>query len=103
MFHPFIGIVIQVNKQRIPSFGQCFIVDGESVVLGCNVGFVLAYLKYRLVMAAVSVFQFVSVGASGKGHQMVAQANYIDGSIRVECVGKGLDSQIALLWITGSV
>ena len=57
--YAFVGAVVHVDEEWFPLFGQCFGVDGETVVLRCDETFVGAEAAHRLVVAAVSVFELI--------------------------------------------
>ena len=75
MLHSFVGIIIQVDEQRFPSFGQGFVVNGKTMILGSDIGFIGAHLQNGLIMASMPVFEFVGVGSGGQGHQLVSKAD----------------------------
>ena len=65
MPYAFVGIVVHVDEEWAPIVGQRSVVDGKTVVLRGDEAPVGPYLPYRLVVAAMSVFQFVYLSASG--------------------------------------
>ena len=71
MFHPLIGKIVEIDKQRLPFLAEGVVINGIPMVLGGNVDIGCARLQYRLVVAAVTVFQFIAPGPPGKGHQLI--------------------------------
>ena len=59
-----VGAVVHVNKQRFPIGRKGAGIYSITMILACNVALRCAYLLYGLVMAAMTVFQFICLGAS---------------------------------------
>ena len=60
----FVRTVVHVDEERFPVGSQCVVVYSITVVLRGDETLFRAYHAYRLVMAAVTVFQFVDFGTS---------------------------------------
>ncbi len=66
MTDPFVCIVVDVDKQRFPVARKGIVIDSISVVLGSNVRPGCSHLNNRLVVAAVTILQFICIGSGGK-------------------------------------
>lgn len=55
MFHSLVGVIVEVQKEGLPSGMKGVVVDGKSMVLRSNVGFVGTHFQYGLVVTAVAV------------------------------------------------
>ena len=74
MAYALVCAVVHVYEQRFPVRGQSVVVYRESVVLRCNEAAFCSGLTYGLVVAAVSVFEFVCACAGSLGEKLVAHA-----------------------------
>ena len=74
MADAFVGAVVHIHKPRFPVGSEGLVVNCESVVLRGDEAAVGADHADRLVVAAVAIFQFIGVGTSGPGEQLVAHA-----------------------------
>ena len=59
-----VGTIIHIDEQRFPIGSQCIIIYRITVVLTGNETTFRSYHAHRLVMAAMTVFQFIDGGAS---------------------------------------
>ena len=75
----FVGAVVHVDQQLPPAFRQGLAVQGVAMVLARDETAVGADEAYRLVVAAMAVFQFQDAGAGGDAEELVAQADAHDG------------------------
>ena len=62
MFHPFIGLVIQVNEEGLPIRRQGSTVYGKTMILRGNICFVRIHKQYRLIMAPMTILEFIGIG-----------------------------------------
>lgn len=66
-----IGAIVHIDEQRFPVFRQRVVVYGVTMILGGDETTLSTHHAHRLVMAAVSIFQFVYLGAPRLGKQLV--------------------------------
>ena len=73
-----VGTVIHIDEQRFPIGSQCIIIYRITVVLTGNETTFRSYHAHRLVMAAMTVFQFIDGSASCFGKQLIPHTNAED-------------------------
>ena len=103
MLHSLIRLVIQVDEERFPFCRKCFIVNGIAMILRSDEGPVGPHLQDRLVVAAVPILELVGLGASGKRHELVAQANPEDGLVGGEGFLQVCDGHVASLRVARAI
>ena len=59
MSYTLICSVVEIDKQRLPFGGQSLVIHRKTMILAGDITALGSYKAYRLVVAAVSVFQFV--------------------------------------------
>ena len=67
--------VIHIDEQRFPLLTQRIVIHGVTMVLRGDEAFLRAYHTYRLVMATMTVLQFIDRSAAGFRQQLVTHAN----------------------------
>lgn len=75
MPYTLVGTVVHVYEMRFPVGGNSVVVYGESMVLRCYEATFRAAETHRLVMAAVSVFEFVDLRACGFAEELISHAD----------------------------
>ena len=103
MAHTFECLVVQVNVRQF-DFGlrQRVGVDGEVVVVGCDLDFAGVELLHRMVAAVMSEFQFESLAAERDAGQLVPETNSEDGLASHEAADV-IDGVGARLGVAGAV
>ncbi len=81
---PFVCSVVHVDEQGFPFVGECFVVDGEAVVLRCYEATLASGEPHGLVVAAVAVFEFVCACSGGFSQQLVSHADSADRFVAFE-------------------
>jgi hypothetical protein len=87
MHDTFVAAIIGIDKEFLPSGRKTCGIDGETVVLGCDVAFAGHHAGAGDVVSAVSKLHLGGLGSGGPGKQLVAKANTKD---RRAVRGKGL-------------
>ena len=67
--------VIHIDEQRFPLLTQRIVIHGVTMVLRGDEAFLRAYHTYRLVMATMTVLQFIDRSTAGFRQQLVTHAN----------------------------
>ena len=67
--------IVHIDEERLPVGGQRRIVDGIAMVLRGDEALGGAYLLNGLVVRAMTVFQFISLGTGGSGQELVTQTD----------------------------
>ena len=62
-----VGAVIHIDEKRFPIFAQRIVVHCIAMILRGDEATLRTHHAYRLIMAAMSVFQLIYLGSSGFG------------------------------------
>lgn len=100
---PFVRPVVHVDKERFPVSPQRVARHCVAVILGSDKTLIRPHHAYRLVMAAVAVFQLIDRSASGFGKQLVSHANAADRFVPIKCLADVPDGSIAGIGVAGTV
>ena len=90
-------------RDRFPVGTQRRVIHRVSMILRGDEAFLRPYHTDRLVMATVSVLQFVDGGASGFCQQLVTHADTADRFIAGKCFADILNGRIAGIRVAGAV
>src|SRR5689334_7750541 len=71
----FNGAVVQVQMRNLDPRGQGIRVDGEPMILGCNLNLAGFELLHRMVRTAVAELQFERLAADRKPENLVAETD----------------------------
>ena len=100
-----VGAVVHIHEKRFPFGGQSISIHRIAVVLRSDKASVRAHHPHGLVVAAMTVFQFVGLGSSGTRQQLIAQTNAHKG-LHFLIIQEGADMLhrlAALLWVAWSI
>jgi hypothetical protein len=67
--------IVHIDEERLPVGGQRRIVDGIAMVLRGDEALGGAYLLNGLVVRAMTVFQFISLGTGSSSQELVTQTD----------------------------
>ena len=104
MANALVGAVVHVGEERFPVVAQCGIIDSESMILACDEAAVGASHAYGLIVASVSILEFVGLCSTGLGKELVAHT-YTEDRLVAQSHGSAqvVDSCSALVGVTWAV
>ena len=104
MTDAFVRSIVHIDEKRFPILRQRIVVHCISMILRGNETTFRPYHAHRLVMAAVSVFQFVYFSSSGFGKQLIAHADAEDRELLIlHRLTDVLNGSITVVGIAGTI
>src|SRR3989338_6325744 len=103
MANSLIAPVICIPEPFHPAGWQAFCINRITMVLACDKALLCSNKLCRLVLASMTIFQLISVGACSQCKNLVSKADSKGWNFLLQCFGSIPDCCLHCFWVAGTV